>query len=528
MDPAMADMVKMLIEACYGEYGAKYSKTEKGLRQLLQTKYNGNIEEFRECFFNKTIQLLKCLQSKGFPVSTSKYQLLHLVSPGVQDQPGDMFFQVGHSTPGSLSLKFTKYDDIVRNVVKLQNSHVPKEDYEEAFTAPYLKNLRTRASECGNIGDMLMRTCIVITRDGAVTRVGTSAVMEKMRVNVISDMTPEQKNALAEKLDMEPVLRAPNGHDNWLALAERLEAEGTLDEGCAAEMNADFATDMRSATKLLLEKVKRENPRYPTARLLDHLRQMRRNDAIEAFNHASETLRRRRNNFQGKQARTVDLGELARGLSNTKLSMEESGLDSCLPDTAERLRSDAQENLADDKAPSFLSQPSPHGVLQRSQTVPTPHEQQPTSVPVQPVSDDTTHTPQLVSQPHQEQVSEPVTVDLHGNETAPNDLQATPEYPPSNVLPDNPGYPEVEAAIANSQGTSPDAQPIAADENPTAKLPQNCELENNPCYPTACEAVTGPLETGNLNSNDVAGLVGQAATLTNQEYPSVKRAVQSN
>ncbi|XP_035695712.1 uncharacterized protein LOC118429339 [Branchiostoma floridae] len=290
MDPTMADVMKILIEACFGENSAKYRKTEKGLRQILQTEYNDNIENFRQRFVQPTLQLLTTLQNQGIPVSTPKYQLVHLVSPDITYEAGDMFFQVGQSKPGTLSLKFTKYDN-VRNVIRLQNSHVPEKDYRTAFTDQYLQDLRTLASNTGNIGDVLMRTCIVITKDGAVARVGTSSIMEETNMNVIGNMTPEQKSAIAEKLDKEPVLRTSGDRDDWLALAERLEAEETLEEGFRAKMNA--CTTPGSPTMKLLEVLGRRDPRYPTTRLLDHLRQMGRNDAVDAFNHAKETKRKK-------------------------------------------------------------------------------------------------------------------------------------------------------------------------------------------------------------------------------------------
>ncbi|XP_019634962.1 PREDICTED: uncharacterized protein LOC109477941 [Branchiostoma belcheri] len=536
----MADMCKGLIQACFGKYSAKYRGTEEGLRQVLQTKYNGNVDDFRERFVEPTLQLLTTLRNQGFPLCTSKYRLVHLVSPDVPFEAGDMFFQVGQSKPGTLSLKFTKYDN-VRNVIRLQNSHVPERDYRAAFTDQYFRDLRTLASQTGNIGDVLMRTCIVITADGTVARVGTSTVMEEININVISSMTPEQKQAIADKLDRDPVLRTSGSRDDWQALAGRLEAEGTLQEGFAAKLNACVAPG--SPTMKLLEILGRSDPNYPTSRLMEHLRQLKRNDAVEAFNHSNEA--KRRKDFQKTRAHTVNLGELAMGLHNTKLSREESGSDPCLPDSADKLHYDAEGNLAGDmnRARLLLSQSCPHGALQRSNTVPTT----PTSVPVQPVSgvqEQTTVPVQAVDQltelschqqasQQQGAVTESVTIDLHVNETVSNDLQATPEYPPDH--PNNPGYPEVQTAVTSSQRTFQNPQPMAARENQAANshIGQTLEPENNPSYPSVSEAVTStsdevPLATGNLNGSNGTGLVGQTATLTNQEYPSVERAVQAN
>ncbi|KAI8512176.1 hypothetical protein Bbelb_088150 [Branchiostoma belcheri] len=564
MDPAMADMFKGLIQTCFGEYSAKYRRTEEGLRRVLQTKYSDNVDEFRQRFVEPTLQLLTTLRNQGFPLSTSKYRLVHLVSPDVPCEAGDMFFQVGQSNPGTLSLKFTKYDNVL-NVIRLKNSHVPESDYRAAFTDQYFRDLRTRASQSGNIGDVLMRTCIVVTGDGTVARVGTSTVMEEINMNVISSMTPEQKQAIADKLDRDPVLRTSGSRDDWQALAGRLEAEGTLEEGFAAKLNACVAQG--SPTMKLLEMLCRSDPNYPIARLMEHLRQLKRNDAVEAFNHSNEA--KRRKDFQKKprtysqlvsdstepstQAiefeapRLKNSGELAMGLPNTKLSREESGSDPCLPDSADKLHSDAEGNLAGE----LLSRSCPHGVLQRSNTVPTTplQERQPTSVPVQPVSgvQEQTKVPvQAVDQSkelssplqasqQQEDASESVTIDLHVGEMVTSDLQATPEYPPDH--PDNPAYPEVQAAVTSSQRTFQNPQPMAAHENLAVKSHngQTLEHENNPSYPPVSEAVTGPaasdqvpVATGNSNGSIGTGLVSQTATLTNQEYPSVESAVQAN
>ena len=66
--------------------------------------------------------------------------------------------QVGHTNPGSLVVKFAKYENKRRTVNELQRATVDEEDYDIAFTKEYFDQARSAG---GTLGDVLMRTIIV-------------------------------------------------------------------------------------------------------------------------------------------------------------------------------------------------------------------------------------------------------------------------------------------------------------------------------------------------------------------------------
>lgn len=67
-------------------------------------------------------------------------------------------WQVGHTNPGSLVVKFAKYENKGRTVNELQRATVREEDYDIAFTKEYFDQARSAAV---TLGDVLMRTIIV-------------------------------------------------------------------------------------------------------------------------------------------------------------------------------------------------------------------------------------------------------------------------------------------------------------------------------------------------------------------------------
>ena len=84
-------------------------------------------------------------------------------------------FQVGHTNPRTLVVKFAKYEKrgTSLNVNELQRSTVDEVDYDIAFTKEYFDEIRSEAPQ--GLGDVLMRTLIVlrdlnwsVQREGAV------------------------------------------------------------------------------------------------------------------------------------------------------------------------------------------------------------------------------------------------------------------------------------------------------------------------------------------------------------------------
>ena len=64
--------------------------------------------------------------------------------------------QVGHTTPGTLALKFAKYQG---NSVVLQPSFIEEREFRQGFSQQYLRQLRNEASRFGNQSMRVMLVC---------------------------------------------------------------------------------------------------------------------------------------------------------------------------------------------------------------------------------------------------------------------------------------------------------------------------------------------------------------------------------
>lgn len=82
-----------------------------------------------------------------------------------------LIFQIGHTNPRTLVVKFAKYRNDAGTVNELQRSTVDEADYDIAFTKEYFDQIRNEAPQ--GRGDVLMRTLIVLSNpDWSVEREG--------------------------------------------------------------------------------------------------------------------------------------------------------------------------------------------------------------------------------------------------------------------------------------------------------------------------------------------------------------------
>ncbi|XP_044174421.1 uncharacterized protein LOC122958076 [Acropora millepora] len=135
-------------------YGNNYplSKTvEKGLQRLLDQRYNGRLDDFMTNFITPTETLLRRAKVEGFSLVKDGLVIIHLVAPIDHLENAEMFYQVGHTSPGVLAVKFTKYQG--RNVIQ-QAGNIDDDQLHGAFTQRYLQRLRAEAPD---LGDQLMR-----------------------------------------------------------------------------------------------------------------------------------------------------------------------------------------------------------------------------------------------------------------------------------------------------------------------------------------------------------------------------------
>lgn len=131
-----------------------------GLRRLLCDRYRNDTKSFTDNFVHPTRRLLGKLQEQNFPLFLPNGDTnLHIVPPLSKLNIGEYFYQVGHTNPGILVVKFAKYVNQGRSVELLQRARVPEEDHDIAFTKGYFDDVRKEAEP---FGDPLLRTIIVL------------------------------------------------------------------------------------------------------------------------------------------------------------------------------------------------------------------------------------------------------------------------------------------------------------------------------------------------------------------------------
>ncbi|KAL9954417.1 hypothetical protein ACROYT_G041952 [Oculina patagonica] len=157
-------------------YNCEYPKCPQvieGLKRLLRDRYRNDATSFVDNFVHPTQSLLSDLQEKQFPLCSNGKVVLHLVPPVSKLILGEFFYQVGHTYPRSLVVKFAKYQKTGASLTvnALQRSTVADGDYDIAFTKEYFDQIRSEAPQ--GLGDVLMRTLIVLSNpDWSVQREG--------------------------------------------------------------------------------------------------------------------------------------------------------------------------------------------------------------------------------------------------------------------------------------------------------------------------------------------------------------------
>ncbi|XP_015766247.1 PREDICTED: uncharacterized protein LOC107345068 isoform X1 [Acropora digitifera] len=190
-------------------YGNNYpfSKTvEQGLQRVLGERYNGSPHEFMNNFILPTATLLKKAEAKGFPLVKGDSVIIHLVAPTNHLENGEMFYQVGHTSPGVLAVKFTKY--VGKNVIQ-QPGNIDGENLHEAFTQRYVETLR---GEAPNLGDQLMRILLTSKESAAgdydVEKVEAKKTMPRSLEQSLPCHLPVTETAMPKSpgADEQPVL----------------------------------------------------------------------------------------------------------------------------------------------------------------------------------------------------------------------------------------------------------------------------------------------------------------------------------
>lgn len=175
-----SSIVTSLAEA-YGNNYPLSDAVQQGLERVLNDSYKGREKDFNVKFIIPTIELLKELKDKGFPLIKNGNVIVHLVAPTSNLENGEMFFQVGHRTPGTLAVKFTKYQG---DKVILQPGNVSQQNLRRAFTQQYIEEMRNASQK---LGDQLMRVLLTSKENGR-----RDFAVEKVEVRKIMPYSLEQ------------------------------------------------------------------------------------------------------------------------------------------------------------------------------------------------------------------------------------------------------------------------------------------------------------------------------------------------
>ncbi|XP_033096603.1 uncharacterized protein LOC117100879 isoform X2 [Anneissia japonica] len=167
------------VQEAFGKYydHSNYPTTVASeLLQVLSTKYENNLTLFKEDFVKPTQKLLETLKQNQMHLYTKQDQkvkiIVHLaLSKTVQT--GEFFFCVGHTNPGTLTVKFCKYVTQLENGINLAEPKyttvkmtVDKNSLNECLTLDYFKDLRENGEKMGTERTSVMfRLCWVKVLD---------------------------------------------------------------------------------------------------------------------------------------------------------------------------------------------------------------------------------------------------------------------------------------------------------------------------------------------------------------------------
>lgn len=182
-------------------YECEYPKSpqvKEGLKRLLCDRYRSDVNSFADNFVHSTQSLLSNLQEEKFPLCLPNGRVVvHLVPPIPRLTIGEFFYQVGHTNPRSLVVKFAKYEKKGIKVNELQRSTIPEDDYDIAFTKEYFDQIRSEAAD--GLGDVLMRTLIVmgnpewtVERESAANHLGTCPTERHGRLRSDSHLSVQE------------------------------------------------------------------------------------------------------------------------------------------------------------------------------------------------------------------------------------------------------------------------------------------------------------------------------------------------
>ncbi|XP_033097025.1 uncharacterized protein LOC117101221 [Anneissia japonica] len=168
-----------VVQKAFGKYydHSNYPTTVASeLLQVLSTKYENNLTLFKEEFVKPTQKLLETLKQNKMHLYTKQDQKVKIIvhlALSVEVQTGEFFFSVGHTNPGTLTVKFCKYVTQLDDGINLAEPKyttvkmtVDKNSLNECLTLDYFKDLRENGEKMGTERTSVMfRLCWVKVLD---------------------------------------------------------------------------------------------------------------------------------------------------------------------------------------------------------------------------------------------------------------------------------------------------------------------------------------------------------------------------
>ncbi|CAH3127863.1 unnamed protein product [Pocillopora meandrina] len=185
--PALDDVISNTVDIFHNYYKCDYPKSPQvkdGLKRLLNERYRDDVKSFIDHF--------------KFPLCLPNGKVvLHLVPPLTKLAVGEFFYQVGHTNPRTLVVKFAKYEQRGTKVNELQRSTVPEDDHDIAFTKEYFDQIRSEVPD--GLGDVLMRTLVVmgnpnwtVQKEGAANHLGNCPTERHSRLRSESHLSVQE------------------------------------------------------------------------------------------------------------------------------------------------------------------------------------------------------------------------------------------------------------------------------------------------------------------------------------------------
>ncbi|GAB6024621.1 hypothetical protein CHUAL_009764 [Chamberlinius hualienensis] len=158
----MADMHRQEVYCgqCFEEfYGQEYCQNlRKDLEKLKDEYYDSDSQRFWTEWVAPTFNLLRRLTNMSFPMRNKDCVLVHLYNPVDSMAMGEMHFQVGRKSPGTLTLKYTKQNTAGNFVIQPRTLDTAEELGLSLDTLAFFDTIRDELKEPNALQVLVLMT----------------------------------------------------------------------------------------------------------------------------------------------------------------------------------------------------------------------------------------------------------------------------------------------------------------------------------------------------------------------------------